>query len=249
MISEAPHTTIQTLLGLQYPPVAITFLESLHSIPAHLPAWNGPAVAAGCVFWKKAQEGEVFYTVPADHYNCAVGAYTHNIALPTERAAELEQTIGFMVASHYIALTEVPGIPTLPKAPAAIVYGPVDKISEMGNLVPDLIVLAAKPAQAMLIYEAAIQAGASNAVMSVLGRPGCAILPLVANGHVAALSLGCKGNRTFTGLPDEEMYLAVSGDKWQAISHQLLQVQKANQTLGNYYADRKAAFDTPSVPV
>ncbi len=227
--------TVQALLGLRRPPIAIGFFDSP---PAGLPVWSGPPVAAGCVFWSKAQEGHRFYTVPADHYNCAVGAHTHGIALPVERATELEQTVGFMVENKYLALSEVPGIPTLSGPPGVVAYGPVDS----AGFAPDVVVIAATPAQAMLIYEAAVQIGASDAVMNLLGRPGCAILPLVASGKTAAISLGCKGNRTFTGLPDNEMYLAIAGDRWESLVRQLLQVLSANQTLGNYYSERKQTF-------
>jgi NADPH:quinone reductase-like Zn-dependent oxidoreductase len=40
-----------------------------------------------------AADGGVFYTVPENHFNCAVGAYTHNIALSPERENETEQTL------------------------------------------------------------------------------------------------------------------------------------------------------------
>lgn len=36
------------------------------------------------------------------------GSYTHKIALPPERARELEGTIGFMVENNYLAMPEVP---------------------------------------------------------------------------------------------------------------------------------------------
>ena len=46
-------TSVQALLGLSKPPVAIGFLDSP---PEGVAAWNGGAVPAGCYFWKKAQE-------------------------------------------------------------------------------------------------------------------------------------------------------------------------------------------------
>ena len=81
---------------------------------------------SGCTFWQRAQQGQSFYTVPSDHYNCAVGAYSHKIALPAERDAELGQTIGFMVQNNYLSMSEVPGIPTLKDSPNVIAYGPVE---------------------------------------------------------------------------------------------------------------------------
>src|SRR2546430_365820 len=65
--------------------------------PTGLEKWQGGAVPAGCVFWREALKGRSFYTVPSDHYNCAVGAYTHSIGLPTERGSQLEETVTFMV--------------------------------------------------------------------------------------------------------------------------------------------------------
>ena len=83
----------EEILALRKPPIAIGFFESP---PAGVPRWKGRSVAAGCVFWDKAMNGQTFYnTVPSDHYNCAVGSYTHKIALPVERAHELNDTIAF----------------------------------------------------------------------------------------------------------------------------------------------------------
>ena len=179
--------------------------------------------------------GQSFYTVPSDHFNCAIGSYTHKIVLPVERAHELNDTIAFMAENEYVATAEVPGIPTLARCPGAVAYGPIDG----AGFKPDIVLIAAKPGQAMLIYEAVIKAGAGSAVMNALGRPACAVLPLtMANGQ-ASISLGCKGNRTFTGLADEEMYVAIPGDKWEAVTEKLAEVQQANVAMGNHYSDRK----------
>jgi uncharacterized protein (DUF169 family) len=152
-------------------------------------------------------QGHTFYTVPSDHYNCAVGSHTHAIPLPPERAAELQSTIEFMVASRYLQMNEVPGIPVLEKAPAAIAYGPVNRVP----FNPDAIIVAAPPASAMLMYEAALSAGAGGALANVLGRPGCAVLPLAGRSGAVSLSLGCRGSRIFSGLPESELYVVVPG--------------------------------------
>lgn len=226
---------LQAMLGLDRPPVAIAFLDAP---PAGVPAWNGGAVAAGCVFWKRAQEGTGFYTVPSDHYNCAVGAYTHHIALPVERAAELNQTIGFMVENRYLAMEEVPGIPTLPRMPAVIAFAPL----EGSPFTPDVVLLTVNPAQAMLLYEAAIKAGAGEALLQTLGRPACALLPLALQTRHAAISLGCVGNRTYTGLPATEMYVGIPGAQWEAVAEQLAIVLAANAAIGDYNHQRQAQF-------
>jgi hypothetical protein len=43
------------------------------------------------------------------------------------------------------------------------------------------------------------------------------------------------GNRTFTGLPDEELYVAVPGDKWQSVVATLNDILHANEAMGTYY--------------
>lgn len=192
-------------------------------------------MAAGCMFWEKAMSGQTFYTVPSDHYNCAVGSYTHRIGLPAERAHELNDTIVFMAENNYVASADVSGIPTLARSPGAVAYGPMDG----AGFKADIVLIAAKPAQAMLIYEAAIKAGAGSALTNALGRPACAVLPLTTTSSQTSISLGCKGNRTFTGLPDEEMYVAIPGDKWERVIEKLAEVHEANAAMERYYCDRK----------
>lgn len=189
---------------------------------------------AGCVFWQKAWEGGAFYTVARDHYNCAVGSYTHGLPLPAERAPELEDTLGVMVQNGYLDMAEVPGIPVLQTGDKVIAYAPV----ESEAFEPSVVLLAVKPAQAMLLYEAALKAGAGNSLLNVLGRPGCGVLPLAHNGQTAALSFGCIGNRTFTGLPDDELYVAIPGDKWQSVVDQLESIINANQAMAGHYQRR-----------
>lgn len=225
---------VQELLGLAKPPVAIGFLAEA---PADVPQWQG-SVPAGCVFWMKAQQGQSFYTVASDHYNCAVGSYTHNIPLPADRAKELEETIGAMVNANYLAMAEVPGIPTLKQTPKVVAYAPVTS----AQFPADVIVVACTPAQAMLLYEAAIKAGASNGLTNSLGRPACAVLPLAINTHAASISLGCKGNRTFTGLGDGEMYVTIPADQWEAVADKLTEALAANETMGGYYQNKKDSF-------
>jgi uncharacterized protein (DUF169 family) len=179
--------------------------------------------------------GKAFYTDPAQHYNCAVGSYTHSIALPAERAKELEDTVGFMVSNGYVRMEEVPGIPTLKKAPAAVAYAPVDQ----ANFQPDVVLVAANPGQAMMLYEAALRAGVGQALTNVIGRPGCAVLPLTQQTGAAALSFGCKGNRTFTGIGDSQMYFAVPGEAWPKVVDSLGATVESNRAMSAHY-DRQA---------
>jgi uncharacterized protein (DUF169 family) len=227
--------TLQDALRLSAPPIAIGFSDEP---PAGLDRWQSGAVPAGCVFWREAMHGRAFYTVPADHYNCAVGAYTHAIALPPERGNQLEDTVKFMVLKEYLRMEEAPGIPTLEKAPAYISYAPIDAASFRH----DLVLIAAKPSAAMLIYETALRAGAGAALANTLGRPACAVLPLANKTGLASLSLGCMGNRTFTGLPDEELYVCIPGSHWTGVLTKLTGIGKANSEMQQFYSNHKAQF-------
>ena len=101
--------------------VAVSFRDSE---PADVKKFEGTE-PSGCSFWRLAAEGKTFYTVPENHYNCAVGAYTHNIALSAEREKETEQTLKMMFDLGYVKQEEVPQIPRLAKGPKTIVYSPL----------------------------------------------------------------------------------------------------------------------------
>jgi uncharacterized protein (DUF169 family) len=231
-------TRTKEILGLRRMPIKIGFLDAL---PPSLARWSGGPVAAGCVFWDRAMEGKSFYTLPSDHWNCAVGSHTHKIGLPADRGNELGATIGFMVETHYLDPAEVPAIPTLDKEPAAIAYAPAS--SEAFKA--DVVLLAVTPAQSTLVFEAALKAGIARGSAGATSRPSCAILPASAKTEVVAISFGCKGNRTYTTLGDDEMYVAVPGARWEDFVDRLFEVQRSNLTMGNYYQAQAAKFSAP----
>ena len=167
-----------------------------------------------------------------------MGAYTHNIPLPAEREAELGETIGFMVEQQYLREEEVPMIPVLQESPRYVAYSPV----EAAVFAPDVVAVAAEPAQAMLLYEAALRSGAGGITPQIAGRPGCAVEALTMGSGQASMSLGCKGNRTFTGLPDREMYVSVPGAKWGAVVEALAEIVGSNEAMGAYYAGQAEKF-------
>src|SRR5580700_1482021 len=125
-------------LGIERRPVAVTFLKTP---PAGVAKFEG-SMPSGCSFWRLAADGRAFYTVAADHYNCPIGSYTHNIALPPERAPELEQTLSLMGTLGYVKMEEVPGIPRLPEPPGAVVYAPLAD----SPFDPDVVIFSGRPA-------------------------------------------------------------------------------------------------------
>ncbi|HUK29952.1 MAG TPA: DUF169 domain-containing protein [Candidatus Acidoferrum sp.] len=215
-------------------PIAVTYMDA---VPSGVKQFSG-TVPSGCSFWRIASESGAFYTLPGDHFNCAVGAYTHNIPLSPEREKETEQTLKLMFSVGYIKPEEVPGIPRLAKTPAAVVYAPLgDAPSE-----PSAVLFACKPANAMLLHEAAIRAGAGGA-MPALGRPTCMSLPLALE-RGTQTSLGCIGNRVYTGLGDDELYVVVAGKDLERVAAALDEIVSANQALQNYATKRRAQLAT-----
>jgi uncharacterized protein (DUF169 family) len=215
-------------------PVAVTFLDSA---PVGVTKFSGTE-PSGCSFWRLAADGKTFYTVPENHFNCAVGAYTHNIPLSPEREKETEQTLKMMFDLGYVKPEEVPQIPRLAKTPAAILYSPLgDSPAE-----PDVVLFACKPSAAMLLNEAAGRAGVGSG-MPALGRPTCMALPATM-AHGSILSLGCMGNRVYTGLGEDQLYLVLRGKDLAAVADALGVIVGANSALQQYAAGRRKDLAT-----
>jgi len=222
---------VQSMLGLRFRPIAVAFRSE---VPDDVPRWTGDRVPAGCTFWRRAAEGETFCTLPSDHYDCAVGCHTHSIALPEERVSDLERAVRLMTSVRYVSAEEIPHIPTLAQSPRAILYGPADPPS----FEPDVVLVAVRPDQAMFLEEACIRAGAVTLAAQVLGRPACAVLPLTVRSRAASFSLGCAGNRMFSGVQADEVWLAVPGARWDAVAEALADVLVANETMERHYEER-----------
>src|SRR6185295_10268557 len=198
-------------LRLAHRPVSVTFLDAL---PSGVSQLDG-SQPSGCSFWRLAESGRVFYTQPADHFNCAVGAYTHNIPLSSERQKETEQTLQMMFGVGYIRPEDVPGIPVLKKTPVATVYAPLSA----APIAPTVVLFSCRPGSAMLLNEAAMRTG-SGGSLPPLGRPTCMAIPAsMEKGTVS--SLGCIGNRVYTGIGEDEMYIAVPGADLQKVAEAL----------------------------
>ncbi|HUO29844.1 MAG TPA: DUF169 domain-containing protein [Bryobacteraceae bacterium] len=215
-------------------PVAVAFLKTP---PAGVARFGG-TMPSGCSFWRLAAELGPFYTVPADHYNCPIGSYTHQIDLPAERAPELEQTLSLMGTLGYVKMEEVPGIPRLPETPGAVVYAPLGDTP----VEPDVVIFAGRPGRLMLLSEAALRAGVA-ATSPLLARPTCMSLPAaMAQGMV--VSAGCIGNRVYTDLGDDELYAVIPSRDLARIAEEADVIALANQQLAEYHRGKRATLAT-----
>ena len=235
MTAWAPiEQTLTSALNLSRRPVAVSFRDTP---PAGVPAFAG-SEPSGCSFWRVAAAGRTFYTVASDHYNCPIGAHTHAFTLPASRAPELEQTLGLMARIGYVRMEEVPGIAVPPKTPAAVVYAPLGDTP----VDPDVVLVAGRPGRLMLLLEAAGRAGVATQP-GLLGRPTCMALPAALAGGAVA-SAGCIGNRIYTDLGDDELYVAVPGRDVARVADELATIIAANDTLAGYHRDRRRALAT-----
>jgi uncharacterized protein (DUF169 family) len=231
---RAIEQQLATHLGLPRRPVAVAFRD--HA-PAGVDQLAG-AQPSGCSFWRLAAAGRTFYTVPGDHHNCPIGSYTHGIDLPRERAPELEQTLTFMTGLGYLRMEEVPAIPRLPRAPGVVVYAPLGDTP----VDPDVVLLSGRPGRVMLVQEAAGRAGLPVGT-PLMGRPTCMALPAaLASGVIA--STGCIGNRVYTDLGDDELYVAVPGRALAALAEAAETIDGANAALAEYHRGRRQALAT-----
>jgi uncharacterized protein (DUF169 family) len=222
-------TQLQALLGLEWPPVALAFQANA---PAEIQR-VGAAGPSGCTYWKLAAEGKIFYTEAADHYNCPIGSFTHGIDLPPVQAQELEGLVGTMIGLEYIRQEEIPTIPRREAPFKVAIYAP---LAEAPYDV-DVVLVRGNAKQMMLIAEAASAAGLSGDG-SLMGRPTCAMIPAAMQGGHVTTSLGCIGNRVYTGLGDDEFYAAIPGPTLALLVDKLATIVTANRELESFHRTR-----------
>lgn len=94
---------------------------------------------------------------------------------------------------------------------------------------------ATRPGPLMRLQEAA--------ALPPLGRPTCMALP-AAMAHGSVMSSGCIGNRVYTGIGDEELYLVIPGPRLSDVVRSLSVIAAAHDTLADYHEQRRATLTT-----
>ena len=69
------------------------------------------------------------------------------------------------------------------------------------------------------------------------GHPGGDVAGVVS-------SLGCVGNRIYTGIADDEFYSVIAGKDLASVVAQLETITSANAALAEYHTGRRAALST-----
>ncbi len=135
-------------------------------------------------------------------------------------------------------MEEVGGIPRLPRTPGVVIYAPLGETPAA----PDVVVFAGQPGRVMLLQEAALRAGIASSV-PLLARPTCMALPAAfAQGVIA--SAGCIGNRVYTDLGEDELYVVVPGKDLAVLAEEARTIATANAKLLAYHRERRHALAT-----
>jgi uncharacterized protein (DUF169 family) len=233
---QTASAAIVDLLGLEHPPVAITFHETAPNgatkyfdAPLSEPTLDGRAgrVAAPCVFWMHGHETS-FATLPQDHGNCSVGRFTHGLA----GAADIidKSDVAALLDVRWVTVEAFAGVAALTRQPAAISYGPLGEATS----VPDVVLLRVSPRQMMEIADAV--------PVELSGKPQCQILPRAADNKVVAASMGCALSRARTGMSDDELTCAVPGERVEELALALTSVVRADQAVAGYADVDKQRF-------
>jgi uncharacterized protein (DUF169 family) len=219
-------------LSLGRRPVAVTFGDA---VPEGISQFSGRA-PAGCSFWGIAAKGTTFYTQAADHYNCPIGSYTHNMDLPPDRSHELSDTLGLMVQIGYLKMEEVPGVFRLPQTPQTVTYSPLGDTKAN----PSAVLVTGRPGQLALLSEASMRAGVYSS-LPMLARPTCMALPAAMEKGVV-ISTACIGNRVYTDLGEDQMYAVIPGKDLERVVAELETIAAANAQLAEHHKGRRHAL-------
>jgi len=224
---------IQQVLGSDRRPVAIAYLDAP---PPGVAQFEG-SEPSSCSFWRLAASGRTFYTIPADHFQCPVGSYTHK-TITQEKMPELHDVLQLMSDIGYIRMEEIPGVFQLSQTPRVVVYAPLGDTP----VAPSVVLVSGKPGRVMLLAEAVNRAGAMSQ-LPLLGRPTCMALP-AALAQGAVTSSGCIGNRIYTDIGEDELYVVFRGTDLERIASEILTIRSANETLIGYHRERRQRLST-----
>jgi uncharacterized protein (DUF169 family) len=121
-------------------------------------------------------------------------------------------------------------VAALSRRPAGVRYGP---LSEAGAD-PDVVLLRVNPRQMMEINDAV--------EVDWAGKPQCQILPRAADQGVIAASMGCALSRARTAMGDDELTVAIPGNRVEELVQALQPVTTADAAVVGYATADLARF-------
>ena len=222
-------SALERHLDLRHQPVALTFVAEQ---PADLPRLTS-AEPSSCAIWRLGEES-VFYAAAEDHFNCPLGAMVMGFPLTPSMMAEVQAEVGMMCGLNYVREAEVEHVPQVAQSSAGIVYGPLWRFP----LDPHVVLLWLTPQQAMMMSECCGLINWSENPTGVLGRPGCAAIPVALSQGRPAQSLGCVGMRTNTGVSGDLLLMAVPRNMLENMPAELEILSQVHGRMEAHYRER-----------
>jgi hypothetical protein len=182
-------------------------------------------------------------TAPADHDLCAIGTFTHNLAVTPAHEVDRGDALAVFADLGYVRPEDIPLIPVLTRRPSYVVYGPLAE----APVAPDVVLLFVRADQTLILSEASqsLEGGSPPA----MGRPACAIVPQARNSGRTALSLGCCGARAYLDvLGDEVALYAVPGERIEAFARRVAELARANEVLTAFHRVRRRDVESGQSP-
>jgi uncharacterized protein (DUF169 family) len=223
-------------LGLEHPPIAITFAAERPSavppfdapMPPPLPDGRTGRVPAGCVFWMEATS-KTFSTVAEDHGNCSVGSLTHGFKTLQEVAGNGD--VAALLEAGWVTMDVVPSIPVVTERPGSVTYGPLAATP----VDPDVVLLRVNGRQLMVLSDALPG-------LRIEGKPQCHIVAIAKELGEPAASVGCALSRVRTGMPATEMTCAIPARALEQLLGTIRRNAEADTTVARYAGEDALRF-------
>lgn len=152
-----------------------------------------------------------------------MGSVTHGLKSLDEVAAN--DDVSALLASGWVTMDMVPGMPTVAKKPASIVYGPLTETP----VDPDVVLLRVNRRQMMVLSDAIPG-------LRIEGKPQCHIVAVAKEQGVAAASVGCALSRARTGMQPHAMTCATPGHELSEVTHRVQVAAEVDGVVAKYAA-------------
>jgi uncharacterized protein (DUF169 family) len=195
-------------LSLKKSPVAIKFVLREEDIPEGIPKIDEKM--RHCELVQKASHGDIFYAT-AEEQMCKGGSAALGLEEPPEKIKTGEFYYGLgRFSSVGSARKTMESIPKVDNIMYALVYAPLEK----ATFDPDVIVVIANPAQAMILSQALVYTMGGRVEVDFAGIQSiCA--DAVAGPFTRRqpnITLGCSGSRQYADVKDDEVIIGLTGE-------------------------------------
>jgi uncharacterized protein (DUF169 family)/NAD-dependent dihydropyrimidine dehydrogenase PreA subunit len=216
---------ITSLLGLERSPIGVALVKPGQSVPAGFTLFGSPT--RHCVSIHVASLGAALY-VPAEQHACAAAKAALGISELPEKVRSGKISYMHGLASSEEAAARI--MAEVPRLPVGSTIGTLVAPLTSFPFPPEVIILVAKPKQAMWVANALMfETGSPRITANFAGmQASCAdVTAIPIKTKEVNLSLGCYGCRSAGKLDDDEMYVGIPINKLDAVVKGLKALRRA----------------------